>query len=341
MNRQETLSTDAAQPGKRVEYWNDVVCDALTAQCAQPANPQTFSGRMTRGDIGDLRFVEFSSDAAVVRRSRAHIARSRDANYLIRIQLSNESLSSQCGQEVLLRPGDFTLCDSIRPYKLAFNDRASILTVRVSRELLLRYIGCPDSLIHIPVSGSTGGGLLASKLIREMWRSADGIVAEIEPRLANVVLELFASAYVGIRAANVDGSCRASPVRLLIVDFIEQSLRDPELSPATIAQSLRISARHVHRVFAQRGESVAHYILRRRLERCREALADPLLAALSLSRICSGYGFKTLPHFSRVFRAEYGCAPSDYRRAAGSGESVPPGQAAGHSTIKARRRVPL
>ncbi|HEY0341562.1 MAG TPA: helix-turn-helix domain-containing protein [Steroidobacteraceae bacterium] len=325
MNRLETLSTDAVQPSKRVEYWNDVACDALTAQCAQPTSPATFWGRMTRGDIGGLRFVEFSSDAAVVRRSRAHIACSREANYLIRIQLSNESLSSQCGQDVLLRPGDFTLCDSIRPYKLTFTGKVSILTVRVSKELLQRYIGCPDSLVHIPVSGSTGGGALASKLIREIWHSSDGIVADTEPRVAHVVLELFASAYIGIGAASIDSSCLASPVRLLIFDFIEQSLRDPELSPVTIAQSLRISPRHVHRVFAQRGESVTRYILRRRLERCRAALDDPLLAALSLSRICSGYGFKTLPHFSRLFREEYGVTPSDYRRGAHSGKFVSPG----------------
>jgi AraC family transcriptional activator of tynA and feaB len=341
MNRLETLSTDGVQPCKRVEYWNDVACDALTAQCAQPASPLTFSGRMTRGDIGGLRFVEFSSDAAVVRRSRAHIARSREANYLIRIQLTNESLSSQCGQEVLLRPGDFTLCDSIRPYKLTFNDKASILTVRVSKEVLQRYIGCPDSLILVPISGSTGGGALASRLIREVWRSSDGIVTDIESRVANVVLELLASAYVGISAANVDSSCVASPVRLLIFDFIEQSLRDPELSPATIAQSLRISTRHVHRVFAQRGETVTRYILKRRLERCRAALDDPLLAALSLSRICSGYGFKTLPHFSRLFREAFGVTPSDYRRAPRDAAVVLPRQTGGHSTIKAWKRLPL
>jgi AraC-like DNA-binding protein len=335
MSHTETLSTDGVQPRKRVEFWNDVACDALTAQCAQPTSPLTFCGRMTRGDIGDLRFVEFNSDAAVVRRSRAHIARSREAYYLIRIQLAGESLSSQCGQDVLLRPGDFTLCDVIRPYKLTFDDQVSILTLRVSKDLLQRYVGCPDSLVHIPVSGSTGGGVLASRLIREIWRSSAGIVTDVESRVANVVLELFASAYVGMSCAAVDSSCLASPVRLLILDCIEQSLRDPDLSPATIAQSLRISPRHVHRVFAQRGETVTRYILRRRLERCREALDDSLLAALSLSRICSGYGFKTLPHFSRLFREEFGLPPSDYRRAARTGNLVPPGQTGGHFTIKA------
>ena len=136
------------------------------------------------------------------------------------------------------------------------------------------------------------------------------------PRFANVVLELIASAYVGVGRGNVDRSCLTSALRLRIMDFIDQSLCDPELSPAAVAQGLKISTRHVHRLFAQHGGTVSQYILQRRLEKCRAALADPLLAGLSLTHICSEYGFRSLPHFSRLFHDEYGMAPRDFRRAA-------------------------
>jgi AraC-like DNA-binding protein len=62
--------------------------------------------------------------------------------------------------------------------------------------------------------------------------------------------------------------------------------------------------------------TVTQYVLQHRLEKCRVALSDPLLAGLSLTRICSEYGFRSLPHFSRLFRDEYGMAPRDYRREA-------------------------
>jgi AraC-like DNA-binding protein len=324
MNQRETLSTETVLPRRRVEFWNDAACDSLTPQVAEPLSPRTFSGRMIRGDIGELRFVEFNSDAAVVRRSRAHIARSSGAYFLIRFQLHSYSVCSQGGEDVRLEAGDFSLCDSARPYQLAFNRPVSILTLRVAKNVLQRYVGCPENLVSVPVSGSSGPGSLAARVIREIWQSSDeALQAVVAPRFANVVLELIASAYVGVGSAKVDGSSLSSALRLRIVDFIDQFLRDPDLSPALVAQALKISTRHVHRLFAQQGNTVTRYILQRRLEKCRAALADPLLAGLSLTHICSEYGFRSLPHFSRLFREGYGMAPRDYRRAAATVDLSP------------------
>jgi AraC-like DNA-binding protein len=317
MNQRETLSTETVLPRRRVEFWNDAACESLTQQAAEPLSPRTFSGRMIRADIGDLRFVEFNSDAAIVRRSRAHIARSSGANYLIRFQLDSESVCSQGGEDIRLNRGDFALCDSARPYQLAFDRPVSILTLRVAKNLLQRYVGRPEHLVNVAVSGSSGPGFLVARVIREIWQSSDAALQSgVAPRFANVVLELIASAYVGIGRAKVDRSCLNSALWLRIVDFIDQFLCDPDLSPALVARALKISSRHVHRLFAQQGNTVTRYILQRRLEKCRAALADPLLAGLSLTHICSEYGFRSLPHFSRLFRDGFGMAPRDYRRAA-------------------------
>lgn len=317
MNQREVLSTDTVLPQRRVEFWNDAACESLTQQVAEPLNPRNFSGRLVRADVGDLRFVEFWSDAAVVRHSRAHIARSSGAYFLVRLQLGNESVCSQGGEDVRLRAGDFSLCDTARPYQLSFNRPVSILTMRVAKNVLQRYVGSPENLVDVSVSGSSGAGALASRVIRDIWNSSDvALGAGVAPRCANVVLELIASAYVGISRGRADRSCLATALRLRIMDHIDQRLCDPDLSPSTVAQALKISSRHVHRLFAQQGGTVTRYILQRRLEKCRAALADPLLGGLSLTHICSEYGFRSLPHFSRLFHNEYGMAPRDYRRAA-------------------------
>ena len=321
MYQREVLSTDAVHPRQRLAFWNDAACDSLTQQAADPLNPQTFSGRMIRADVGPLRFVEFNSAAAVVRHSRAHIARSGGAHYLIRMQLANESVCSQGGQQVRLRAGDFSLCDTARPYQLSFNCPVSILTVRVPKTLLQRYVGSPEYLVNVAVSGHTGAGALASRVIREVWRSSDvALGPKVAPRFANVVLELIATAYLDIGRGKVDRSCMGSALRLRIMDFIDQELCDPDLSPQVVAQALKVSSRHVHRVFAQHGATVTRYILQRRLEKCRAALADPMLSGLSLTHLCSEYGFRSLPHFSRLFRDAYGMAPRDFRREAATVE---------------------
>jgi AraC-like DNA-binding protein len=315
MNLRETLSTDTVPPSRRMEFWNEAACASLTPQVADPLNPRTFSGRLIRANVGDLRFVEFTSDAAVVRHSRAHIARSSVAHFLVRLQLASESVCSQGGEDVRLRVGDFLLCDTARPYQLAFNQPASILTLRIEKSVLQRYVGAPDHLVQVPVSGSSGAGALASRLIREIWKASDvALEPAVAPWCANVVLELIASAYAGVDRGKVDRSCLASALRLRIMDFIDRSLRDPDLSPALVAKALKITSRHVHRLFAQQGATVTRYIQERRLEKCRTALADPLLAGLSVTHVCSEYGFRSLPHFSRLFRAAYGMSPRDYRR---------------------------
>ncbi len=174
--------------------------------------------------------------------------------YLIRFQLGRESVCSQGGEEVRLREGDFALCDTARPYQLAFNRPVSILTLRVAKNVLQRYVGSPEYLVNVAVSGSRGAGALASRVIREIWKSSDVALGPgVAPRCANVVLELIACAYVGVDRCKVDRSCLASALRLRIMDFIDESLCDPDLSPGAVAQALKISTRHVHRLFAQQG----------------------------------------------------------------------------------------
>ncbi len=326
MQRLETLSTDGVLAGRRVAFWNDAACHILVPQCAQPRDPLTFSGRMTSGDLGELRFVEFASNAAVIHRTPVHVAQSRDAYVLVRMQLVGESLSTQDGRSVLLKPGDFTLCDCVRPYRVEFGGPAAMLALRVSRATLQRYIGNPEILVHLRVSGSEGPGVLASKMLREVWRSADTLLPEVAPRITNLLLELIASAYVDMPAAGLDQSSVASALRMRILGYIEQNLGDQDLTPASIAHAFRITARHLHRVFLQQGDTVAHFILNRRLERSRVALSNPLLLGRSLTRISGEQGFRGLAHFSRVFRENYGMSPSEYRDAARAGNPGTPRQ---------------
>ena len=46
---------------------------------------------------------------------------------------------------------------------------------------------------------------------------------------------------------------------------------------------------------------------------CRRAFDDRASSQRSITDIALGYGFETMAHFSRVFRAHWGMAPSEYR----------------------------
>ena len=83
-----------------------------------------------------------------------------------------------------------------------------------------------------------------------------------------------------------------------------------------LARALNCSRRQLYNAFAEEPDGVAGYIPARRLEACRKALADRASQHRSITEIALGNGFQNLAHFSRVFRAELGMPPSDYRRVA-------------------------
>ena len=126
-----------------------------------------------------------------------------------------------------------------------------------------------------------------------------------------------ASADARASAANTVREVRLAAARR----HAEQHLADPSLSPAHAAAALGMSVRQLHLVFAPTGESFSQYVLRRRLEACRAALANPADAGRSIVDIAYGWGFDSLSTFYRTFRGAFGVAPGDLRAAARHGEA--------------------
>ena len=69
----------------------------------------------------------------------------------------------------------------------------------------------------------------------------------------------------------------------------------------------------MHRLWAQESaETLGRHILGRRLERCRADLTDP---NRTVTDVAFGWGFRSLAHFSRAYRARFGGSPSQDRMA--------------------------
>jgi AraC-like DNA-binding protein len=85
-----------------------------------------------------------------------------------------------------------------------------------------------------------------------------------------------------------------------------------------VARRHFISRSYLDKLFETEAEGVARYIRERRLERCREELADPRMTEQSILDIATRWGFVSAAHFSRVFRAAYGMTPREARRQSGA-----------------------
>jgi len=95
---------------------------------------------------------------------------------------------------------------------------------------------------------------------------------------------------------------------------IENRLGDPTLDPSSAAAAAGISVRYANVLLSEQGTSLQQFIVSRRLDHCRRALEDPMQAQRTITDIAFAWGFSDQSHFNRRFKAEYGCAPRDYRQ---------------------------
>jgi AraC-like DNA-binding protein len=113
--------------------------------------------------------------------------------------------------------------------------------------------------------------------------------------------------------ARSDRGRRGVTRRLRIVNYIDTHLTDPDLTPTTIAHACRITPRYLHWLFADVGETIGRYILRRRLAASARALAADVACDRTVAAIALEHGFSSSTHFGRVFRRAFGVTPNQYR----------------------------
>jgi AraC-like DNA-binding protein len=181
--------------------------------------------------------------------------------------------------------------------------------------LIRRHIACPESVVAVPMSGSKGLSSLLSGFLQGFWRQCredmDPVVA---PRMTHAILDLVASAYTVLPQAQSDRSSLSTAHRIRIVNFIEAHLGDPDLTPMRVAEACKMTPRYLHYLFSNESETVARYILRRRLEECSRALTIPSQRGRTVTAIAFDYGFNSPTHFGRVFRSRYGITPREFRQ---------------------------
>lgn len=95
--------------------------------------------------------------------------------------------------------------------------------------------------------------------------------------------------------------------------FALAHLHLPGLNVEFISAALNLSIRYIHRLFEQETLPLMRWVMKQRLERAREQLAQPDNCHLSIAQIAYVWGFADHAHFSRSFRKEFGYSPREAR----------------------------
>jgi AraC-like DNA-binding protein len=89
---------------------------------------------------------------------------------------------------------------------------------------------------------------------------------------------------------------------------------DPELGADKLAAHFGISKRYLYTVLARMNVPLGEWIRTERLNRAARELANPANALVSVAAIARMSGYPDHSSFSRAFKQQYGCTPSEWRR---------------------------
>jgi AraC-like DNA-binding protein len=301
----------------RHEYWRHVVNDRLFPLDGRPIDGPDFDGRLVSGEVGAVRVVDVTAPAAECRRTAKLIRRSDRELYHVDVLVSGSVMVEHDGRQARPAPGDLIVVDPSRPCRW-ISSGARHVTVTFPRTLLPLRPEEVAKLTGVRVPGDRGAGALISSLARQLPRHLDDYQSAEGARLGTTVVDLLTVAL----AAQLDRGRTVAPAarqRVLLAGvqaYIERRLGDPALTPTTIAAAHHISLRYLHKLFEAQGATVAGWIRRRRLDRCRVDLLDPANRARPVSAIGARWGFADASRFNRVFRAAHGVPPGEYRRLA-------------------------
>ncbi len=242
-----TYTTPQDVPAKQaLASWNECVSQYLTELDVTLTKKQAFNASIEVADIGYLRLANPCSTASNVSHTRSCVARTSGDSYLLHLQLNGHSSNRQSGSEATLRTGDFTLCDTSRPYDLTFDVQNKMLVMVIPKLALKRRIANPGLYACLPMSGNSGMGRVVSQMLRSVWsESSQDNILTLGDKLADNILDVLATAYGSLNHARVEESSVVSARRILIRDFIEQHLCEPELGPAYISQALKYSVSYL------------------------------------------------------------------------------------------------
>jgi AraC-like DNA-binding protein len=142
----------------------------------------------------------------------------------------------------------------------------------------------------------------------ECAEAGPAAVAFPSPRLWVAALDV----WTGVLAAALEdkatnGEGRNGRLRQ-VKTFLLQHLDDPDLDAETVAKRMNMSCRTLMRLFAAEGTTPLKWLWNERLRASRQALRQGRFKRVTDAAFA--FGYRSHSHFSRSFKALYGCTPT-------------------------------
>jgi len=312
-----SFSTRSVDAPHQLEFWRESIGEVYVRLEVDTLAPSGggFEGTILRHMDRGLAYSEIFGDAHVATRTQRLAKNCGEDAFLVLVQRSGQTLIEQDGRQAVLREGQFALCDSNRSCTLTMPQRFHHDTLMIEGHTLRAALREPDRFTARAMSGDTGPG----RIFLSMFGALRETVGELDERTGACVSDSLVD-MLGAAVASLQGEAERGPENNLetyhrerIRSLTNERLFDPDLSVESIAAEVRLSSRYIYRLFEREPETLSTWIWRKRLEAARRTILSPSQRHRSLTDIAYSVGFKDSAHFSRQFKAAYGCSPRDFR----------------------------
>lgn len=310
------LSTALLPVSDRADFWQNAVSRTFVPLDVVLHEEAPTSATIVSRQVGFMQVSTVTAGPQTATRSPRMIARDGKETLTLTLQHRGVAERSQDGRHAVVRPGQFSLSDSRRPFSKALRQEFSLTSFQFPRSALgvtdveLRGVTATAFGLDEPLSA-----LLAGHLER-LDSGAESVAVAQAHRLATVTCDLLACLIQERHGRLPPQEPAAVQAMLLrIKEYTLRHLSDPDLSLVAIASAHRVSLRYLHKLFETEGLTAARWILQQRLERCRRELVRTASYAPPVATVAHSWGFASASHFSRAFRLAYGISPKEFQAA--------------------------
>ena len=314
--RPTRLTAQAPLLGPALRHWGHFADPEGAVAAGQwiRSDAQLFRGQ---SDSLGLDLLQVERPGLQVHRTADHIAQTAQTAHIIVIQLEGHSLLHAGDREdpIELVPGSVSYGNPKVPYRWEFTEPMTLMMLRSTAPSMPLTPAVLRPLIGQPFDATSGYAQLTVDMARRVLTDDQLLSGPTGPRILNDVASMFATMLTTAldQVDSAQGPALDHPALRRVMDYIESHLHT-DLRVTHIAEALGMSPRYIQSLFQRQQLSVSEWVRQRRLETIRHALVDPAWAHADIFDIACAHGFRDHSHFTRVFKAQFGLTPSQWRQ---------------------------
>jgi AraC family transcriptional regulator, positive regulator of tynA and feaB len=301
---------DSAPRLDRFSAWLDDVEREFEVTTNVIRRPSPFDGNLRKHRIGRLTVLDVTGSGYA-----ATHARDGSADYVsVLMSMRGTTQLVQRGYSVVLNAGDYCVLDSTIASQTSIPGPFHNVVARFPQTDVTSVLPNWQQSIGIVLNGRAGAGAVFFDIMRSILRSPESLEVESRVGISHAAVDLFGATLLALpHNRQPSPSHMENFHRTRIKAFVQEHLRDPDLSVDMVATRLGLSPRHIHRLFKDEPQHLMHWVWSERLRHCYADLSRESQRNKTVAQIAYAWGFNDSAHFSRAFRQRFGQAPSDVR----------------------------